>query len=175
MALVSILLSVVALICTAVGFLTTPIPVLGVVFSFGAAAIAIGGIMLAGRAETRAKQAEQPRDTARIALVLNVIALVPALLVALTCGLCNALFSTGNVQLQKDLRFNVGPGFGFGPDAGPNALPPPPRAAPPEPGAQPEPAQPAPAQPGQPPAPAKLGPGQPTQLPPPPLPAGPGK
>jgi len=166
MALVSILLSVVALICTAVGFLTTPIPVLGVVFSFGAAAIAAGGVMLAGRAETRAKQAGQPRDTARIALVLNVIALVPALLVALTCGLCNALFSSGNMQLQKDFRLNVGPSFGLEPDAGPNALPPPPKAPRQEPG------EPQPAQPGEPqPAPSP----NPSRLPPPPLPPGPGK
>lgn len=167
MALVSILLSVVALICTAVGFLTTPIPVLGVLFSFGAAAIAVGGIMLAGRAETRAKQAGEPRDTARIALVLNIIALVPALLVALTCGLCNALLSSGNMSLSKDLRFNVGPQLGFGPDAGPNALPPPPRAEPQEPG---EP-QPQPQQPSQPAQPAPV----PSQLPPPPLPPGPRK
>lgn len=170
MALTSILLSVLALICTAVGFLTTPIPVLGVVFSFGAAAIAVGGILLAGRAETRAKLAGGSRDTARIGLVLNVIALVPALLVALTCGLCNALFSTGNVQLQKDFRFNVGPSLGLGPDAGPNALPPPPKAAPPEPGqAPPGPGQ-VPSDPGQ--APSQPAP---SNLPPPPLPAGPGK
>jgi len=180
MALVSILLSVLALICTAVGVLTTPIPVLGVVFSFGAAGIALGGILLAGRAETRAKDAGQPRDISRIALVLNVIALVPALLVALTCGLCNALCSTGNMQLQKDFRFNVGPGFG--PDAGPGALPPPPRAAPPDPGAEPQPAprapgDPRPPEPSPPPRPAQPAEQrqEPTRLPPPPLPAGPGK
>lgn len=175
MALVSILLSVVALICTAVGFLTTPLPVVGVVFSFGAAAIAVGGVMLAGRAETRAKQAGEPRDTARIALVLNVIALVPALLVALTCGVCNALMSTGTMQLSKDFRFNVGPTFGFDPDAGPNALPPPPKA-------EPQPGEPQPEPPSQPtPTPTPNAPGQPppspapSNLPPPPLPAGPRK
>jgi hypothetical protein len=182
MAIVSILLSVVALICTAVGFFTTPIPVLGTVFSFGAAAIALGGIILGGRAITRAKQAGQPSDTGRIAVVLNVIALVPALLVALTCGVCNALFSTGNVQVQRDFQWGMAPSM-FG-DAG---IPlPPPLRQPAQPPGDPEPAQPAPgpgpaspvppASPQEPVSPQQpASPQQPSNLPPPPLPAGPGK
>jgi hypothetical protein len=176
MALVSILLSVVALLCTAAGFFTTPIPVLGTLFSFGAAAIALLGLILGGRAVTAAKQQGRLNDTARIGVVLNSLALVPALLVALTCGVCNALFSTGNVQLQRDFQWNMG---GWGPDAGPGALPPP-AQAPAEP--EPQPGQPQPGsgqgQPGQgqpdpkaPPPP----PQQPSNLPPPPLPAGPGR
>jgi pyruvate/2-oxoglutarate dehydrogenase complex dihydrolipoamide acyltransferase (E2) component len=189
MALVSILLSVIALLCTAIGFFTTPIPVLGTVFSFGAAAIAIGGIVLGGRAITRAKQQGRPNDTARIGVVLNVIALVPALLVALTCGLCNALFSTGNVQIQRDLQWNFGQGL-FG-DAGVPLPPPlrqPPQSqqepgepqSPPEPSpapAAPAPAAPAPSAPpsAQPQQPASPAPADPSALPPPPLPAGPRK
>jgi hypothetical protein len=185
MALVSILLSVVALLCTAIGFFTTPIPVLGTLFSFGAAAIALLGVVLAGRAVSAAKRQGRSNDTARIGVVLNALALVPALLVALTCGVCNALFSTGNVQVQRDFQFNLGQGAG--PDAGPNALRPPAQAAPGEPA--PEPGQPqpgesparAPSQPGEPggavqpgSAPQQVAP-SPSTLPPPPLPAGPGR
>lgn len=172
MALVSILLSVVALLCTAIGFFTTPIPVLGTLFSFGAAALALLGVVLGGRAVSAAKRQGTANDTARIGVVLNALALVPALLVALTCGVCNALFSSGNVQLQRDFQFNMG---GYGPDAGPNALPPPAHPEPSDPSAPPQPppspgspAQPAPPQPGAPPQ-------QPSALPPPPLPAGPGR
>lgn len=163
MAIVSILLAVVAFVCTLVGFLTTPIPVLGVVFSFGAAAIALGGMLLGGRAISAAKQRGMPNDSGRIAVVLNVLAFVPALLVAITCGVCNAVMSTGNMHLQRDLNFNIGPGM-FG-DAGVPGLPPPPRA-PDQPDQQPEPPN-QPNQPSQPPAPSRL--------PPPPLPPGPGK
>lgn len=172
MALVSILLSVVALLCTAIGFFTTPIPVLGTLFSFGAAAIALLGVMLGGRAVSAAKRLGTSNDTARIGVILNALALVPALLVALTCGVCNALFSTGNVQLQRDFQFNLGLD---GPDAGLSALPPPQHAEPPEPGAPPPPETPpgTPAQPGNPPPTAP--PQEPSSLPPPPLPAGPGK
>jgi hypothetical protein len=165
MALVSILLSVVALLCTAVGFFTTPIPVLGTLFSFGAAALALLGVVLAGRAVTAARRQGRSNDTARIGVVLNALALVPALLVALTCGVCNALFSTGNVQVQRDFQFNMGQGWN--PDAGPNALPPPAQAAPEEPAPE--------ARPPAPPAPGQTPPAAPTpsNLPPPPLPAGP--
>ncbi|MET0385044.1 MAG: hypothetical protein ABW321_03750 [Polyangiales bacterium] len=155
MALLSILLSVVAVVCTLAGFLTTPIPVLGLVFSFGAAAIALGGIMLGGKAVSAAKRRGEPNDAARIAVVLNVLALVPALLVAFTCGVCNAVFSTGNVQLHKDLRFDIDPRLL--PHAGAGA-----------PLEQPTPD--APDQPGQP-----TPPENPGKLPPPPLPAGPGR
>jgi hypothetical protein len=164
MALVSIVLSVVALVCTLIGFLTTPVPVLGLVFSFGAAAIALGGIMLGGKAQSRAKRDGVPNDMARIAVVLNVIAFVPALLVAVTCGVCNALFSTGNMQLHKDFGLNIDPTLA--PDtAGAGALPPPDPAPPEQPNRPGQPNQ--PAQPESPKAP-------PGQLPPPPLPAGPG-
>jgi hypothetical protein len=162
MALVSILMAVLAFVCTLIGFVTTPIPVLGLVFSFGAAAIALGGAMLGGRAISKAKRANLPTDAARIAVVLNVIAFVPALLVALTCGVCNAVVSTGNVRSQRsfDLNFNPRGAPGFAPDAGPGALPPPARA----PDSAPSPGSPAAPQPP-----------QPGGLPPPPLPAGPGK
>lgn len=189
MALMSILLSVVALLCTAIGFFTTPIPVLGTLFSFGAAALALLGVVLGGRAVSAAKQQGRPNDTGRIGVILNALALVPALLVALTCGVCNALFSSGNVQLQRDFQFNLGQG-GPGADAGPNAMPPPPRAAPTEPGpgepanpsapvppSGPIPGQPSPnpAQPGQAPTPPGAPPAPTSTLPPPPLPAGPGR
>lgn len=177
MALVSILLSVVALICTAIGFFTTPIPVVGTLFSFGAAAVALLGVVLGGRGVSAARRLGRPNDAARIGVVLNALALVPALLVALTCGLCNALFSSGNVQLQRDFQFNLGQGLG--PDGGPGGFPPPPRAEPEpaNPGAPLPPAEPQgqPAQPGQPPAKPGAPPPPSSTLPPPPLPAGPGR
>jgi hypothetical protein len=181
MALVSILLAVLAFGCTVIGFLTTPIPVVGLVFSFGAATIALGGIMLGGRAISQAKRQALPMDAARIAVVLNVVAFIPALLVAFTCGVCNAIVSTGDVHVQKGVDFGFGPkGFpAFDSDAGAAALPPPPRG-PGVPGtdsgmqpAQTEPGstQPQPNPAGQP----QPEPGSPPGLPPPPLPAGPRK
>jgi hypothetical protein len=178
MALASILLAVLAFGCTLIGFLTTPIPVVGVVFSFGAAAIALGGIMLGGKATSQAKSRALPTDAARIAVVLNVVAFIPALLVAFTCGVCNAIVSTGHVNVQKSVDFGFGPQHlpGFEADAAAPGMPPPQRAPDGQPA--PEPGTPdSPTQPGSPP----LQPGSPAQpgstpaLPPPPLPAGPRK
>jgi hypothetical protein len=170
MALVSILLAVLAFVCTLIGFLTTPIPVVGVMFSFGAAAIALAGIMLGGKATSQAKRHGLPTDAARIAVVLNVLAFVPALLVAFTCGVCNAIVSTGNVHVQKGVDFGFGPGSlpGFGRDAGAEPMAPPERAKDAGPGTAPSPAE-KPAD-----APDSV-PSQRPSLPPPPLPPGPRK
>jgi hypothetical protein len=96
--------------------------------------------------------------------VLNVLAFIPALLVAVTCGVCNAIVSTGDVKAHRYLDFNLGPGNG--PEAGAAALPPPQRL-------------PQGDQAGEEAAPAEVPkerPAAPRQnLPPPPLPAGPGK
>jgi hypothetical protein len=165
MALVSILLAVVAFVGTLIGFLTTPIPVLGAVVSFAAAGTALGGIMLGGRAISASKLRGMPNDAARIAVVLNVLAFIPALLVALTCGVCNAVVSSGKVQLHPDLNFNIGPGFA--PDGGPRALPPPAR---PGPAQEPPPEAAPPTNPDRRPSDAP-----PANLPPPPLPPGPRK
>jgi hypothetical protein len=185
MALVSILLAVLAFGCTVIGFLTTPIPVVGVVFSFGAAAIALAGIMLGGRATSAAKTRGLPTDAARIAVVLNVLAFVPALSVAFTCGVCNAVMSTGNVHVQKGVDFGFGPKAwpGLDSDAGAAALPPPERARDassqaPDPGSGTQeprkPREPARRQPAAPPS-APNAPGSAPSLPPPPLPPGPGR
>jgi hypothetical protein len=168
MALVSILLAVTAFVCTVIGFLTTPIPVLGTLFSFGAAGVALGGALLGGKAVTAAKKGLLPTDAARIAVVLNIVALVPALLVAFTCGVCNAIVSTGNVDLQRNLNFQLGPNR-WG-EAGSAALPPPDRAPPTSGGPAPGQPQSLPVPPSEP-APSQ----SPSQMPPPPLPAGPGR
>jgi hypothetical protein len=191
MGLLSILLSALAVVCAGVGVLTTPIPKLGLVFAFGAPVLAIVGIMLGGSAMSKAKKAGQTSETGRIGAILSALAFVPSVVVALTCGVCNAFFSTGNMQVQKDFHIGVTP---FGTDGGTLFLPAPQRVRPSDPNADPnapEPEAPAdpntPADPNAPPSqlkPAPAQPGAPAQpssppprqgLPPPPLPPGPGK
>jgi hypothetical protein len=205
MGLLSILLSALAIVCAGVGVLTTPFPVLGLIFAFGAPVLAVAGVMLGGSAMSKAKRAGQTNETAKIGVILNAIAFVPSLLVALTCGVCNALFSTGNMQVQRDIRF----GTPFGADGGVRPLPPPQRSAKPDPDGTDQPApgddpgsadpnpqsggrqprdrrpapgsQPTPGDPGagqadpQAPAPGDQRPPPGSALPPPPLPPGPGK
>ena len=170
MGLLSILLSAVAVVVAGIGVLTTPIPTIGLIFAFGAPAVALAGIMLGGSAMSRAKRAGQTSETGRLGAILSAIAFVPSVLVALTCGVCNAFFSNGDLQVQKNFHVGVNP---FAPDGGALTLPPPQRVPPQEPGSEPEPRPEDPGKPGQPPAkPAEPGP---PSLPPPPLPPGPGR
>lgn len=161
MGLLSILAAALAVVLAGIGVLTTPIPKLGLIFAFGGPAVAVAGIMLGGSAMSRAKRAGQTSETGRLGAILSAIAFVPSVLVALTCGVCNAFFSTGDLQVHKDFRFGVPP---MAADAGVAPLPPPRRPQPSEPGGEPEPDQ--PGDPNEPDHPA---------LPPPPLPPGPSR
>jgi hypothetical protein len=189
MGLLSILLTALAVVCAGVGVLTTPIPKLGLIFAFGAPALALAGIMLGGSAMSKAKRTGQTSETGRIGAILSALAFVPSVIVALTCGVCNAFFSTGDLQVQKNFHFGVQP---FGGDAGTFVLPAPQRVhpsdpnepdapnAPVPPGAQPPDSQlkpghrPQPQEPTPPGSPEPQAPGN-SPLPPPPLPPGPGK
>jgi hypothetical protein len=136
----STVLGVLSLVCIALGVLTTPIPVLGALFSFCAPALAIAGIIVGGLAMSRAKQAarrrapaqsdageaaapglpEESRNSGRTGVIISAVALLPALLTAMTCGVCNALCSTGQIRTQRDFQFNVQRGpIDARPDAGP--------------------------------------------------------
>jgi hypothetical protein len=132
--LASILLALAALACVGIGFLTTPIPVVGTVFSFLAPALALAGVVAGGVALSRARRAAQAGDAAVVGIVLGALALVPALLVAMTCGVCNALFTAGGIEARRgfDVRFGSGRAL-VAPDAGPSGAYPPARSAVPAP------------------------------------------
>ncbi len=93
MPVASILLGIVALLFMMGGFLMTGVPVAGAVLSFGAPLSALVGIVLAGIAMSRAKRDGQESGAAVAGLVVNIIAFILGLAVALTCGLCNVCFS----------------------------------------------------------------------------------
>ena len=107
MALASILVAIAAFACTAIGFVTTLVPGVGAVFSFLAPTLAIAACVLGGVAMSRAKRLGEKTDLARAGVILSVVAFVPGLLVAVFCGTCNALYSSGQVQMQKNVRFGT--------------------------------------------------------------------
>jgi hypothetical protein len=156
----ALLLAVACFASTGLGVLLTPIPVAGALFAFGAPALALLGVILGGRDVSRARRENKPRDTALIGTVLSALGFFPALLTALTCGVCNALVTAGPMNVQRSVRFGMGPGMRS--DGGmPLAPLPMPRARPGAPSTAP-------------PAAGTGAPSTPGALPPPPLPAGPG-
>jgi hypothetical protein len=132
--------------------------VVGAVFAFGAPALALLGVILGGLDLSAAKREGKPRDLPLVGTVLAALGFFPALITALTCGVCNALVSSGPIHVQRDFRFGTSPSLASDAGVGPGWPVPAAGAqgaAPSEP-----PASPVPALPG--------------DLPPPPLPAGPG-
>jgi len=152
----AVLLAAACFVSTGLGVLMTPVPVLGSVFAFGAPVLALVGVIVGGLDIARARREGKPRDAALVGTVLAGLGFFPALLTALSCGVCNALVSSGPIRLQRDLHLSGSPTQAA--DAGATA-----------PGLQPPPLT----LPGQPPAAGQGAP--PPGLPPPPLPSGPGQ
>jgi hypothetical protein len=117
MAVGSIVLAALSLVSIGLGVLTTPVPVVGAIFSFGAPALALAGVVTGGIAMSRAKRENQPRDLAVAGVITNALFFVPALITALTCGVCNALCSTGQIQTRRDFHFGVQRGAAGSPAA----------------------------------------------------------
>lgn len=159
----SVIVGIVSLLFVFGGILGSVIPFVGTFLAFGAPLLAVAGIVLGGLALSRAKRDGEPTGAATAGLILNVVALIPALLVAVTCGLCNACVSAGMMNPNRSQQTwwldggaapsPFGPGFPAGPADGstfqptpspgqpgapgqpPPAFPPPPLDEPSQPGA----------------------------------------
>lgn len=140
MAVGSIIVAALSLLCIGLAVLFTPVPVVGAVFAFGAPALAIAGLIMGGTSISRARRAGQGSDLALAGVIFSALCLVPALLTALTCGVCNALCSTGRIETHRDFRFGVqrGSGLPADSDAGPPHAPAPPPFPPPAAPGEPE-------------------------------------
>lgn len=87
----SIIAGVVALLMTIGGAFLFWLPFAGSVLSFLAPLVALAGIVTGGLAISRARRDGESSGTGIGGLVVSIVAFIPAVLVALTCGLCNAL------------------------------------------------------------------------------------
>lgn len=162
----SIVLGIAAFLFMFGGFLTSVIPVVGTLLSFAAPLLAIAGIVTGGLGLSRAKRDGEPTGTPTAGLIVSIVALIPALLVAVTCGLCNACFTAGMMspQQQNQQWWLDGGQSPFGPGLQPSPSSP---LGPQQPG-QPQPGQPQPGQ--QQPGAGQGAPGAPPPaFPPPPL------
>ena len=94
MAIGSIIIGVVAFLFMVAGFFLSPVPYVGAVLSFGSPVLGLVGIVMAGVSMSRAKQTGESSGAATAGLVVNIIAFILGLAVALTCGLCNACMTS---------------------------------------------------------------------------------
>jgi hypothetical protein len=166
MGLGSILLGIFSFLLMIAGVIFVFVPFLGTMLSFLSPILAIAGVILGGVAMSRAKQGlGESEGLATAGLILNILAFVPAMLVALTCGLCNTM-CTGAFLTPPDPN---APRVPWDRDGGPGSNPLEDLFDPPD-AARPAPQVPAPAGTGGAPL-ERQGDG--TPLPPPPLPPGP--
>jgi hypothetical protein len=99
------------------------VPVWGAVVAFGAPVLALTGIVLGGLAMSEANRRGQPTGFAVAGVIMNLLAFVPAAVVAMTCGVCNAFMSTGDFQQVQQFQWNPPTTQGVVRDSG---TPPPP-------------------------------------------------
>lgn len=105
MAIASIVLGMGAFLCMIVGFFTTGVPVVGALFSFGGPVLALAGIVTGGVAMSRSKQETGDSSGAAIAgLVVSIVGFVLSLIVALTCGLCNACLTSSTMDANQRVQ-----------------------------------------------------------------------
>ncbi len=109
MAAGALILGVLSLILMIGGFFTTTIPILGSILSFGSPICALAGMIMSGVAMSRAKQEGGDSALAIVGLVINILGFIGGLLVAITCGLCNACVSAGAMNAGSGAQ-----GFGRG-------------------------------------------------------------
>ncbi|MBX7195507.1 MAG: DUF4190 domain-containing protein, partial [Sandaracinaceae bacterium] len=99
MGLGSVILGIFAFLLMIAGVIFVWVPFLGTMLAFLSPILAIAGVVLGGVAMSRAKQGMgESEGLATAGLVLNIIAFVPAMLVALTCGLCNTMCTSAFVS-----------------------------------------------------------------------------
>lgn len=132
----AIVLGVFAFVCMIGGVVLSWVPFLGTMLSFLAPVLALAGIILGGVALSRAKAGGGESEGLAIGgLVTSVVALIPAMIVALTCGVCN-ICATG-MYLDPDFgridggRGDAGVLSNGAISPGPSPPPPFPTAAPP--------------------------------------------
>jgi len=102
MALGSLIAGIAALLLMMGGMFLTIVPFAGTILSFLAPVVAIAGIVMGGLALSRAKRDGEPTGLATGGLIVNIVMLIPTLLVAVTCGLCNACFTAGSMAPRRD-------------------------------------------------------------------------
>lgn len=107
MGIVSILLCVFAVLFMAIGLITAWLPVVGFVFAFGSPALALLGVILGGAAMSKAKRMGLESSAGLVGVILNALIFFPSLLLAFTCGVCNACVSSAVLDPSNAGRWNV--------------------------------------------------------------------
>ncbi|MBN1653959.1 MAG: hypothetical protein JXA30_09300 [Deltaproteobacteria bacterium] len=107
MGIASILLFAAAVLFMGIGVVTAWLPLVGFIFAFGSPTLALIGVILGGSAISQAKRVGRDSGTGLAGVILNTLAFFPALLVAFTCGVCNACVSSAVINPTNIDQWNI--------------------------------------------------------------------
>jgi len=107
MGIVSILLCVFAVLFMGIGLIAAWVPVVGFLFAFGSPALALLGVILGGAAMSKAKRMGLESGTGLVGVIINTLIFFPSLLVAFTCGVCNACVSSAVLDPANTGRWDI--------------------------------------------------------------------
>ena len=93
MAVASLILGIFSIFAAIGGVGTVMVPYLGSFLSFLAPLVALAGVILGGVGLSQANRSGEATGLAMAGLIVSGVAFLPALLLALTCGMCNAACS----------------------------------------------------------------------------------
>lgn len=112
----SLVAACLALLCSLGGMVLAGVPVAGTVLAFAAPVVALGGLIVGGIAWSQARTAGVPAGLPIAGCILSAVVFLPSLVIALTCGLCNAFYSASMLdaangsKVLKDLDVSFGSG-----------------------------------------------------------------
>ncbi len=92
MPIASLICGALSLLMAIGGIFTAAMPVVGSLFAFGSPLLALTGIILGGIGHSRS---QDMKGVAVAGLVISIVGFVFGLLVAMTCGMCNACVTAG--------------------------------------------------------------------------------
>ncbi|MBC7172303.1 MAG: hypothetical protein H5U40_07760 [Polyangiaceae bacterium] len=93
MGIASVVLGVLAAVSMIAGFFLSIVPIVGAVLSFASPVLCLVGLVLGGMALSEAKRDGLPTGLPTAGVAICGVTFLPAVVVALTCGLCSACSS----------------------------------------------------------------------------------
>ncbi len=110
----SIIAAVSAFGCALLGMLLAGVPIAGSVLSFASPLVALSGLITGGVAWSKGRSAGVAHGPAIVGCVLSAMVFLPSLVIALTCGLCNACYSAALLDPDARGRFTKDFHYQFG-------------------------------------------------------------
>lgn len=111
MAIGSLILGLLSIVCMLGGLFTTMVPFVGSLLSFGAPILGLFGLILGGVATSRASHDGDTSGLGIAGMVTSGIGFLVGVLFALTCGMCNVCATQAAMNADPNSGWGTGPSW----------------------------------------------------------------